>query len=266
MPTLRETQHALLNALAFGNSEHAASQIAGGGFSPDERLDIYRNTYLSALTSALRISYPAVHRLVGAAFFEGAAQSFVETHPPRSAYLNVYGVEFAEFLAQFPPAQSLPYLGDVARLEWAVNVALHAKDAAPMDPHIFARLGEIAPERLILVPHPAVTLLRTDHAVRALWQAVLAEDDCALDAVDWAAGPEWLLVERTAAGIEVLCLPEREWRFTAALCAGESFATAVEAAPGADVTTLFARHLATGCFTDFRRAGAYPLAPSETIP
>ena len=48
------------------------------GSTAAERLDVYRNTFLSSLTTALRISYPAVHRLVGGEFFEGAAQSFIQ--------------------------------------------------------------------------------------------------------------------------------------------------------------------------------------------
>jgi hypothetical protein len=266
VPTLRDTQNAFAEALAFGNRAGILSQIASDGFSPDERLDIYRNTYVATLTSALRISYPAVHRLVGAEFFEGAAYRFIETGPPRSAYLNAYGAEFPGFLGRFPAAQSLPYLEDVARLEWAVNIALHAEDAAPMDANTVARLAEVPPDRLILVPHPSIAYLRLDHPAREIWRAVLAEDDAALSAIDVSAGPEWLMVERNATGVEAVCLPDNEWRFAAALCAGETFAHATEASGDIDVPLLFARFLIAGRFTDFRIAGAWSLASSETVP
>jgi hypothetical protein len=36
----------------------------------------------------LRLSFPAVHRLVGANFFEGAAQIFARDQAPRCAELN----------------------------------------------------------------------------------------------------------------------------------------------------------------------------------
>jgi hypothetical protein len=264
MPTLFETQHALSRALVVGDRDDAASQIASDALSPGERLDVYRNTFISSLTAALRISYPAVHRLVGEAFFEGAAQYFIQSHPPRTAYLNAHGAEFADFLAQFPSVELLPYLADVARLEWAVNIALHAKDVAAMNAQAFARLAEIPPDRLILVPHPSITLLRLDHPGREIWRAVLAEDDAALSTIDCSAGPEWLMVERNATGVEVLCLPETEWRFAAALCGGQTFAKAMEAAADTDVSLLFASLLAAGRFTDFRVAGGHPPAPLET--
>jgi len=56
-----------------------------------------------------------------------------QLHPrasARAAALAEYGDGFADFLAGFAPAQSLPYLADVARLEWAINAAYHAPIAS----------------------------------------------------------------------------------------------------------------------------------------
>src|SRR6516164_9064562 len=106
----------------------AAGYILADGLASEGRLNVYRNTFIGALTTALRLAYPAVHRLVGPEFFEGAARIFIEKEPPRGAYLDGYGSGFPEFLAQFRQAASLAYLPDVARLEWTVSRALHAPD------------------------------------------------------------------------------------------------------------------------------------------
>jgi hypothetical protein len=116
MPTLLELQRSISTAVLSGESNEAAHFIVGEGLAPDERLNIYRNNFLASLTSALRISFPAVHRLVGAEFFDGAAQCFIEAESPQSANLYLYGAGFADFLARFSPAASLAYLADVARL------------------------------------------------------------------------------------------------------------------------------------------------------
>src|SRR5260370_23822662 len=108
-----------------GDEGDAAAYVRVGGVSAADRLSIYRNTLYGTLTNALRLSYPAVHRLVGAEFFEASAQKFIEDEPPRGAYLDDYGAGFPDFLARFPAAASVPYLPDVARLEWAVSRALH---------------------------------------------------------------------------------------------------------------------------------------------
>ena len=252
MPTLIELQRSIFTAVLSQKSAEAAHFIVGDGIAPGERLNIYRNTFLSSLTSALRISFPAVHRLVGTEFFDGAAQCFIEAEPPRSADLYLYGAGFADFLTRFPPVASLAYLADVARLEWAVNCALHAADVPPLAPECFAAVAQADPARLVLVSHPSLTLLRSEYPSDAIWRAVLAEDDGALSTIDLGEGPCSLLVERNAEGVAVSRVKESEGRFISALCAGETFATAVDRVGNVDVPLLFANQLAAGRFIEFR--------------
>ena len=265
MPTLLDTQRAMFRAVALHEQDEASEQIRGDVLSAAERLDVYRNTFLSSLTAALRISYPAVHRLVGKEFFDGAAQCFIEAQPPQTAFLSAYGAGFADFLGQFPPAASLPYLADVGRLEWAVNVALHAEDLTSLDADALASIAKVPPDRLILVPHPSIGLLRLDHPAEAIWRAVLAEDDSALSSIDLSTGPEWLLVERTVNGVEVSPVAEIEWRLAASLCAGETLANSIETTEDADVVSLLAQHLAAGRFIGFRLTEDRPSAPLENL-
>jgi hypothetical protein len=92
VPTLLETQHAMRASLVAGDDRAAAALLADDVSA--DRLNIYRNTFMSGVTKALRLTYPAVHRLVGADFFEGAAARFIAQQPPRAAYLDAYGAEF----------------------------------------------------------------------------------------------------------------------------------------------------------------------------
>ncbi len=260
MPTLLELQRSISKAILTRESDEAAYVFVGDGLIPDERLNIYRNTFLASLTSALRISYPAVYRLVGAEFFDGAAQCFIEDEPPQSADLYLYGAGFADFLARFSPAASLAYLPDVARLEWAVNCALHAPDVVPLAPECYPAVAEADPGHLVLVPHPSLSMLRLAYPADAIWRAVLAEDDETLSAIDLAAGPCRLLVERNVQGVKVSRFGEGEWLFVSALLAGETFASAADHAGTIDVPRLLAGLLAAGRFTGFR------IVPNECPP
>ena len=248
MSTLLETQRAMRASLVGGDDRAAVAMLADGVGA--DRLNINRNTMVTGVTKALRLTFPAVHRLVGADFFEGAAVRFIAQHPPRAAYLDDYGAEFPEFLRSFEPAAALVYLGDVARLEWAVGRALHAADVEPLD---LKRLAALAPQdqaRVCLVPHPSVGLLAADYPVDAIWRGVLDEDDAALAAVALDAGPVRLLVERRATGVEVSRLDEAAWCFATALFdAGRSRSR--WGAAGASAGTLLAEHLAAGRFVDF---------------
>jgi len=249
MPTLLELQHATRRGLILRENQAVGAMLADR--VPPDRLDIYRNTIYSGLAKVLRLSYPVVERLVGAEFFDGAARIFIQGHLPRAAYLDQYGEEFAEFLRHFPPATSLAYLADVARLEWAVNCALHAADIEPLE---LARLASNAPaeQRSVrFVAHPSVRLLSVDYPVDLIWRAILAGDDADLTNLDIHAGPINLLVERCPTGVEVVRLDRPAWHFLRALCDGEPLHSVIGKTTGLDASTALAEHLAAGRFIAF---------------
>lgn len=266
MPTLLELQRAMRASLVDRNDGPASAMLAEN--VPADRLNVYRNTFVTGVTKALRLSYPAIHRLVGNDFFEGAARVFIAQHPPCAAYLDEYGADFPQFLRSFQPAAALEYLADVARLEWAVNRAIHAADIEPLD---FKPLEALPPEdqvRVCFVPHPSIALLCADYPVDVIWRGVLGGDDAALACVDLKAGPVYLLVERRATGVEVSRLDAAAWRFAAALCEGRPLAEVFAEAGDISVEVRLAEHLAAGRFIDFRLApcDAALTASLETVP
>lgn len=252
MPTLLEVQQAMHGSLVAGDDAATAAFLADP--AAVDRINIYRNAFLMGLTKALQLCFPVVKRLVGTEFFEGAAQQFVTRYPPREAYLNNYGGDFPAFLQQFPPVASLPYLSDVAGLEWAVNGALHAVDAGPLDLQKLAALAPDEQGRLRLVGHPSIRLLRLNFPVDTIWHAVLADDDRQLAAIDLDAGPVHLLVERGENGVQVVRLDVPAWRFAERLFAGEIIERALEVSPGFDASAALADHLAAGRIVSFEVA------------
>jgi hypothetical protein len=248
VPALLELQRALREQL-FGDATGSEALLAGDDGAL--RLAIYRNTAFGTLVNALRLSFPAVQRLVGADFFEAGAREFIRRNPPASAYLNDYGADFPGFLAAYAPAAALTYLGDVAQLEWAVNRALHASDAARLD---LGRLAALDPSALAHVSfsvHPALSVLRLEFPADAIWRAVLEQDDAAMAAIDLAAGPVHLLIERNAAGVQVRRLSAAAWEFTARLSAGRPLSAVLADGSDGEVDAWLAEHLALGRFVDF---------------
>jgi hypothetical protein len=233
-PTLADLQQAIRASL-HGTANDAATWIVSDGFLPDARLAIYRNTMTAVLVNALRLAFPAVQSLLGAACFEGAARRFVDVAPPDSAWLDEYGAALPAFLAALPETRSIPYLADVAQLEWHVNSVLHAPDAPTLNLARLASLDEAALGRLRLRAHPAVRI------------ASLA---LAMDAIRLDDGPVHLLVRRTAEGIETVRLDDGEYRITAALFAGATVRDALSVAPDTNAFTHFATLLAHAYFSD----------------
>ncbi|SLN21505.1 HvfC/BufC N-terminal domain-containing protein [Pseudooctadecabacter jejudonensis] len=139
------------------------------GTPATKRFDVYRNNVAVSLTDALEAAFPVVHKLVGTDFFRAMAGVYLRAHPPTSPLMMFYGTQMPEFLAAFGPAQSVPYLPDVARLELALRHSYHAADAAPVAPDA---LGQLPPDTL---PHvtfafaPAVQIVPSDHPLRDIW-------------------------------------------------------------------------------------------------
>lgn len=254
MPSLLELQRGFRTAV-LTDTAMPPSLIDGGKVSAEARLGIYRNNAIGNLTRALRLSFPAVERLVGADFFAAVAQRFIEAAPPSVADLNQYGDGFAAFLASFKAAASVPYLADVARLEWAVSRALHAPPAEPLVP---ADLSAVPPEReaeLCFQPHPTLSLLALGYPAHAIWDAVLCEDadehSTRLAAIDIDAGGETLAVLRSDGALEVEPLTAPAFDLAQALTAGCQLGGALTCVSADDAAALLADFLARGFFAGF---------------
>lgn len=171
-------------------------------------LQVHRNTVTGALVNALRLSYPSVHALVGDAFFDQLAALFVRHHPASSARLAGYGAPFPGFAAAQVP--SLNYLGDVARLDWAVEQALAFSCAT--------RRFEIA-QGVVLHWPVSLAVLSLNHPAGEIRAAL--DDDAALAAIDMTPAPRHLLVWRRGQQAVTLGVGAPAAGFVEAMLAGE---------------------------------------------
>ena len=218
---------------------------------PERRLAVHRNNVVVSLVDALAQTFPVTQQLVGEEFFRAMARIFLRSSPPPSPILTAYGEGFPAFVADFAPARTVPFLADVARLEWLRLRALHAADAAPPRPDEIARVLA-DPDRLpglCLRLHPAAGVIRSPFAVMSLWAAHHGVGR--LDDID-PSRPESALVVRPALDVEVVGLPPGGDRFVLALADGLALGEAADAA-GADpafdlaaTLALLIRHGALG--------------------
>lgn len=247
MLTLRELQGSWAQVVSG-----AGGRALGIADSMATRLEIYANTRRATLTHALALTFPAVRALIGARCFEAMAWQFVATTPPASAYLDRYGAELPQFLRSYEPAAALDYLADVAALEWAVSRACHAPDAPRLDPRELSELPAQALGSVIFIGHPSVATLRLTSPADRIWRAVLEQDEAAMRAIDPAAGPVHVLVERDLEEqVRVSPLLPSAWHLTERLLAGEPLFQALAPADESAQLTL-TEHLSAGRFSGYR--------------
>lgn len=97
--------------------------VVSDHFSAEQRLQLYRNNFIISVTEVLVSVYPTVNAMIGDECFAQLARQHILNHPLRQGDVSVYGNDFAATItAQASLSQSLPYLADLATLEWQRDV------------------------------------------------------------------------------------------------------------------------------------------------
>lgn len=212
-------------ALRHWQAEFAAAVLGGGG---PAGIAVYRSNAFGNWAQALANAYPIVRKIVGAEFFDALASAYARAHPSASGDLNAYGAELALFLERFPHTLDLPYLPDVARMEWLAHLAYFAADTPAFD---FARLASA--EDPILRFAPPCAVLASRWPLGRLW--TVHQDDYPGEVdVDLAAGPDRILVHRPGWRVQVRSLAPGDYRFLRSVQEGHPLSAALEAACAED--------------------------------
>ena len=232
MPALHDTLQSMRTSLL--NRDNTAEElISNSAFEPAQRLQLYRNNLVIGLTDALAAVYPIVKQLVGEDFFRVTCREFIPMHPPRQAALHEFGKAFPEFIRYFEPASSLPYLADVAELEWAWHEVYHAADADRLDASQLQQVPQDQQAGLRFRLHPAVRLLKSEYPVDRIWQ-VNQEAYTGKDVVNLDDGGVCLIVGRPRLEIFIQSIPEAEWEFLSTLGNGYTLDEALKTAINID--------------------------------
>jgi len=236
LPSLREWQ-----------TRFAAALLQGDG-DTDEHVAIYRNTVFSNYRHALGATFAVVKQLVGAPFFDAAVDAYALAVPSLCGDLNVYGGDFPEFLASYPHARDLPYLADVARLEWAIDAAARAADVAGTPESLLTALANVPAEQGVaqrFTLDPSCHFVHSGHPVLRIWQ--VHQPGFAGDmAISSDVAPDYLLVRREGGAVIIERLTPGDHALLRTLNDGSDLGLALDAAVAAEPdfaleTTLRAR-------------------------
>jgi uncharacterized protein (UPF0276 family) len=212
------------------------------GEAVPQRFSLYRGSLGATWRRTLGQVYPVVLALVGEQFFGGLAHAYGRQMPSDNADLNQFGARFADFLAAFPPVAELPYLPDMARLEWSLHLAHYAADALGLAPESLAALSPDQLEARRFALHPACVLLASNWQVAALWQAHQDGEGQGMFPHELQVA-SYALVCRPRWKAQVLVLDAAAHAALQALKQGQTFGAALDAAFGLDPAFDLAAHL-----------------------
>ena len=165
------------------------------------RLAVYAGGYVARIRQALAEVYPAIAHVLGRPAFADLAGDYARAHPSRDYNLSFAGRHLPDFLAGWPRTAQLPFLPDLARLEWLICLAVHAFDEPAFTPDALGQLPPEQWERLRVAFQPSVGVAASAWPILDVWAArTRPRNDIAIELVN---RPQRVLVSRQ--GLEVRC-------------------------------------------------------------
>ncbi|MSR77213.1 MAG: DUF692 family protein [Candidatus Omnitrophica bacterium] len=186
-----------------------------------ERLDVYREGYLARTEESLKEVYEAVRHVLGDGVFHDLAHQYAQSFSSPDFNLNLKGRSLPDFLKQTSWTEKLPFLPDLACLEWKIAEAFHGFDKPAFDPSFLFQLNSEDWKNLRILFQPSVSLLESSWPILDLWQSRKTPvEEIRMDLVN---RPQKVLVARRPSK-EVFCrlLTEREFRVLILLKQGKS--------------------------------------------
>lgn len=226
-----------------------------------KRLDVYRNNVVFSLIESLQDLYPVVVALIGEQAFSFLAKQYALNNLPQRGTLIGYSASFADYLDDcintHDTLQQVPYIADIARLEYCLHSAYHAADLPHLLPEAVSRIDQNSIVKAQLQLHPSVALLHSRWPIVAIWEAhqhsELEASHTALSHIDLDADDHYVMVIRIHHALEVRSLQSGDWCFLQCMQSSENTETAMMKATEKDVTfsltRIFETMLFDGTFT-----------------
>lgn len=147
-----------------------------GRLGSADRVNIYAEMYFARLVDVLKSDFPRVAALLGCDRFHTIMSEYLARYPSTHPSLRYLGRLFPGFLKDCLEAADLPFLSDLAALEWARVEVFDAMDAEPLQ---VEQLQSIAPDAwptLKFQVIPACQIIQSEWPVHEIWDVAVAED------------------------------------------------------------------------------------------
>jgi len=268
MNPLATEQRALLDALFIqtigAKPGNATNNIAAQAYYTGARgLKAYKNNAFSLAGRTLQAAYPVMAQLLGDEAFALLARDFWHAHPPVRGDLAQWGAELGDWVQGHAQLAAESYLGDVARVEWALHQAASAADLATQ-PATFALLSTTEPDQLTLQLSSGTRVITSAYPVASIVTAHL-HGNPTLEAVGArlrAGEGESAVVWRQGFKPQVASCSAAEAAFVLALQSGASLLSALEQVSDFDFNPWLSSAVQSGLVLGARPLGSPLSEPS----
>ncbi len=229
--SLKGIQSAYYDALYGGNSSSLETMIYGpesctSSFTTKKRVNIYQNNTFEALKETLRSTFPVCKALVGDKYFSQLATAHVHREFLKTPNLDDYGETFAQTLhdliSSHHELHALPYLSDVATLEWLLHHSYYAKDRQIFDFHAFSVLNGEEQNNVSFKLADDICLMNSQYPVYDIWLSHQTQKNNLIKLAFNEQKQYFIAISRTRFYPKAMLLKESDYRLLMAIKKGKS--------------------------------------------
>jgi len=278
LPEIQQWMKAKIQPQAGGSAGRLSSEpyCDPKGEEGKRRIAAYTGGYPTRFHESLSEVYETIRSLLGPERFLDLAYDYSVHYPSRDYNLNHVGRHLSEFLKTSALIKELPYLSDLARLEWLISEAFHSFEKPPVRPEEMASIPSEKWEDIRLTFQPSTSLVSSFWPIFQLWM----DRKGPLPGIskDHLKSPEHILVGRRGLQVRVEQLEPAQFRLMELLLTGESLGEACEVlaeGEGDDlppVTEWFSRWIQDGLIAGYQLSdksgineNVQPAARKETL-
>lgn len=210
--TLNELQKKFVSYLVDYNHDVLNYIQSSVTLSAQQHIAIYHRSIFGAKQNVLKDIYSVCLKLVGHDFFMAMINEYITEIYSMSPDLGEYGETLPTFISQFPPVQSLPYLADVARLEWTWHRVYSADECKQLDFDKLSSVYETAGENIVFLLPPDSVLISSPFPVHRIWEmnqdSYTGETTLSLEKNQ----PFYFLIWRKQLEMRIDLLSQAEWQ------------------------------------------------------
>lgn len=224
-------QAALMTGILSRDADASTLATREAGARALRGLQAYRVNAQASAERALGAAFPTVRQLIGEEGFDRFAQLHWCDEPPVRGDLAEWGAALPAWLSAQESLREWPYLGDCAKLDWALHRCERAADAN-FDTGSAARLGDTDPSRLAVVFMPGLAVIESRWPIATIHRAhhdAAASFDEVREAIA-REQPESVIVSRRGWKAVHATVDDATAQWTCQLLEGSDLATALSQA------------------------------------
>lgn len=210
MSKLFRLQENFANHLYQPENHTIFSEINQGKATPSERLNIYRNNVFGNFETSLELTFVITKKIVGNEFFSFLVEQYNQKYFSTSGNLEDFGEFFPTLIQDLETKHNLPYLADIAAVEWLFNVAYFSASPLEID---LAKLQSLPHEQfmeLYFSLHPSCHLFASNYAIYDIWTSY-KKDNKKINLEEQKA--QFILIERCNFAVNIQELTAIEYKF-----------------------------------------------------